>query len=250
MADMDFTALKTCAKCKTQRNLSDFYASKRFKDGLRKECKSCDKARALSWRNENLERARQSKRDWDAANPEAVAAYSKSYYAENIEECREKGRIYSIEYKAKFPEKKRASNLAFKEKNKEAGRENARNWARLNPEKNREKGRIWNEQNVQRMRANSKAYVKLHPEYAVERSRLRAIALKNSKVDWANEFFISEIYDLARKRTAVTGMVWHVDHIVPINGKTVCGLHVHANLAVIPARVNAKKSNKYWPDMP
>jgi len=40
----------------------------------------------------------------------------------------------------------------------------------------------------------------------------------------------------------VTGKPHHVDHIVPIAGKTACGLHVASNLRAIPARLNARKS--------
>ena len=67
---------------------------------------------------------------------------------------------------------------------------------------------------------------------------------------WANKFFISEIYDLARGRTKVMGVKWQVDHIVPLKNDLVCGLHVEQNLRVVLATENRSKKNRYWPDMP
>jgi len=67
---------------------------------------------------------------------------------------------------------------------------------------------------------------------------------------WANEFFIEEIYRLARLRTIVTGERWQVDHIVPVKSDLVCGLHVETNLRVVRLIYNASKGNRKWPDMP
>lgn len=51
-------------------------------------------------------------------------------------------------------------------------------------------------------------------------------------------------YSEAHWMTVRTGFKHHVDHIVPLLGKDVCGLHVPWNLRVIPARENIKKGNK------
>lgn len=60
---------------------------------------------------------------------------------------------------------------------------------------------------------------------------------------WFDKEEVAYIYRLAKER----GLV--VDHIVPLNSPHVCGLHVQNNLRCISADLNARKGNRYWPDM-
>lgn len=62
---------------------------------------------------------------------------------------------------------------------------------------------------------------------------------------WANRKQIKKIYEECYLKTKTTGKKYHVDHIIPLNGKLVSGLHVENNLQIIPASENIKKSNKY-----
>lgn len=62
---------------------------------------------------------------------------------------------------------------------------------------------------------------------------------------WANKKEIAALYKLANHLTKTTGIPHHVDHIVPINNPHVCGLHVPANLQVIPASENLSKGNSF-----
>ena len=59
-----------------------------------------------------------------------------------------------------------------------------------------------------------------------------------------DKFAIEEAYTLAEQRTEETGIPWDVDHIVPLQHPEACGLHVAANIQVVPAAWNRAKNNR------
>jgi hypothetical protein len=67
---------------------------------------------------------------------------------------------------------------------------------------------------------------------------------------WANQAKIAALYEEAQTLSGMMGEPCHVDHIVPLKSKIVCGLHCEANLQILPGLENMKKGNRVWPDMP
>lgn len=56
---------------------------------------------------------------------------------------------------------------------------------------------------------------------------------------------IRQIYRSAQELTAATGVLYEVDHFVPLASEVVCGLHVPWNLQVVPREINRRKTNKH-----
>lgn len=152
-------------------------------------------------------------RRYIAQRPERLEK-QKAYLQQNREAVREYGR-------------------AHYQSNRQLYVDRAAGWASINIERRREVAREWARRNMPAVLANV---------------RNRQARKLNATPPWfgeLDELVMSEAYDLAKRREAVTGIKWEVDHIVPLQGKKVCGLHVAGNIQVIPMRENRKKSNHH-----
>lgn len=182
-------------------------------------------------------------REWSRKNKDKKAAANKLYYSKNRNHIIESRKVW----KKANPEKVKASILREDKEKAKARRER---WIAAHPDKNIEVKRAWRQRNIEQDRQSSLRWQKQNPEKVNACTAKRRATRKNATPGWANEFFISEIYRLAKLRTEFTGIKWHVDHIVPLQSPIVCGLHVECNLQVIPAFENFSKNNRHWPDMP
>jgi hypothetical protein len=93
--------------------------------------------------------------------------------------------------------------------------------------------RKWKQNNPERNQANNNAW------------RRRQ---KNATPKWLTKEqrrSINQTYLYAKHMTELTGIKYVVDHIVPLRGENVCGLHVPENLKLLTHEANCKKSNKH-----
>ena len=83
-----------------------------------------------------------------------------------------------------------------------------------------------------------------HHAQALADGAARRAGLDMATPKWADRSKIKNIYQECIAKTKLSGIKYEVDHIIPLKGKSVSGLHVHWNLQVIEASVNRSKSNK------
>ncbi len=75
-------------------------------------------------------------------------------------------------------------------------------------------------------------------------SHKRRLQTEQTNMTEFDKFVEEEALMLCALREKITGFKWNLDHIVPLNFKNACGLHVYSNFQVVPASWNFKKSNK------
>jgi hypothetical protein len=91
---------------------------------------------------------------------------------------------------------------------------------------------------------NTRKCMKHHAQ-ALADSASRRSSLINAIPNWADKKAIKKIYEDCILIYANTGVRHEVDHVVPLRGATVTGLHIASNLQIIKASDNRRKSNKY-----
>ena len=162
----------------------------------------------------------------------------------------------------KDPEARKAYQKAYAQRNREKAYQRVKKWRAENPEKNAEQHKRYAAKYPEKIVAKTLAWKARNPEVAKEVSRrtrqknaarvlankakYRAVKLQATP-SWMNKGHWFEIGCVYVYRDALkrVGLDFHVDHIVPLQGKTVSGLHVPENLQVIPAEQNRLKNNNY-----
>ena len=133
-------------------------------------------------------------------------------------------------------------------RNKELTISRAKSWTESNPEKRSEilaKNRKVNAE--ARNAYNRDWFSKNSDKRSAYQAKRRAVLLQRTP-KWLTQddlWMIEEAYELAKKRTEMFGFEWHVDHVIPLQGKKVSGFHVPSNIQVIPGSENVRKNASF-----
>ena len=166
-------------------------------------------------------------------DPSVAKAKHREYYLKNKERLLEKNKAWAEANaeSVRVAKKLRVSKLS--EEVREA--ENAKARLRYHQKKQ------WNAD-------RKKIYKSRHKHLTNANASKRRAALLQRIPIWQtefDEFKIKCIYSVAAMLSRVNNEPWTVDHIIPLQGKIVSGLHVPSNLQFMRARENEAKRNKY-----
>ena len=214
---------KVCYKCKDMLLYNMFNNDKRSKDRLQAKCKSCIRHYYLK----NKER----KKEYDR-NPEnkiKKAERDKSYYLKN----KDKVDLYRKEYYNNNKESLLSYKKEYYKLNKEILASLSRQYYKDNRDIIIKKVSKFNKLNTGMTNARG--------------SRYRSKKLKATP-EWLTKEHLSDILQIYQD---VQDIQWlseellQVDHIIPLQGKNVCGLHVPWNLQILTKSENCRKGNRF-----
>lgn len=190
-----------------------------------KVCKTCSTEKPLK----SFGKSKRHKDGLLASCKDCISLKRKNYFDKNpkaLEAKRERER----NWKKQNPEKVKANDQRYRDNNKESIKTRLEEYAKDNQDKIKEAKR---------------KYERNNPQIRAEIKTRRRAAERKAIPSWSERDKIKVVYEKARWLSTITGLNYHVDHIIPIQGKDVCGLHVWSNLQILEASLNCSKQDKY-----
>ena len=174
--------------------------------------------------------------------------------------CHECHRLRKQELRAASPEKYRSKSKQkyhanplrhrdyrknYYQRQSEAERLRRRKYYEINTQIEIERNREWKLRNKEWVKYYQAHWSQLNLSKVLATNARRRAALIKAAPPWINKEQIEAVYKQCQDITKDSGILHHVDHIVPLKNKIVCGLHVPWNLQIITAEENLKKRNKF-----
>lgn len=231
---------KTCKKCGAEKLREDFYNSQKSKDGKSSYCKPCSNEKVKNYKHKNF--------DWEKARFSVWPRQkTKSYYKPKPKRlvlhcryCKGLASTRSDVCSGCSGILRSHASLRFF-----SGNPSDRMYCTW-PEKVCFSCRVpQDRENFHKYYASKDGHIGKCKSCYKEGSIRRKHDGRDVIPDWLPKPERKKLSKFYRDRPEG----YHVDHIVPLRGKFVCGLHVPWNLQYLPAQENMEKSNLWWPNM-
>lgn len=240
-----------CRKCEQDLAVECFYPAYVAKGSKRGTCKPCSSKRSRSWNIANPNKA-----------AESIGAYKERRAArlEQANGCLTQRNLHCRKCDNDLPVGQFYAAYVY-EKSKvgicrSCSSRRAAEWKLANPNeaaewrRNSEKYKQWRSDYSKKTRPSLNAYQKKWVAKNRDAVRSSANARGSTKrgtriPPWADKAAMRAIYSEALRLTKATGVIHHVDHVIPLKGKAVSGLHVETNLQILTAVENIRKHNSF-----
>lgn len=226
--NLNYMSKKNCSKktctMENPQPLENFHKNKRTKDGLSFMCKACKKTYEDEYRS---------------THKEDIKVRSKIQ--------RDKNPGYNKKWRKKNPEKFKTIQKKYKDSNREEIRKQGLEYYYENRERQLELGKKRRDNDLEKEHLRCKQYRQENRGILNAKGARRRATQLQATPKWLtvkDNDKMKETYKEAAKITKETGIPHHVDHIWPLQGENVCGLHVPWNLRVLIGTENSAKNNK------
>lgn len=241
---------KLCITCNLEKLIKEMSSNIAADDGIASICKLCDATRCREHYHEDIEFSRERGRVKAERNKEQHKEYYKKYYPKNKDKYKEraykwrydnaaKWDMYKLKWEGENKDRRNDYTREYYQRNIIDMLQRARDNYNKDPEKFQQYTREWQKRNRDKCNFTSakRQYAKMQrtPKWLTEE-------------DWES---IRWFYRVARRLTELEGIQWSVDHIIPLQGKLISGLHCPTNLELLPLYGpggNASKGNKWVPE--
>lgn len=204
------------------------------------ETRIANREACARYRAANREKQRLASADYRARNPEKIAAYREKYRSENTDKVKKS----ALKAYHENRDECLSRNKKYRAENKEKEAARSRRYKELNREKVAVSRRNFRYRDTEATKARERAQYERNRDKILPRKAEEKVLRRQRGVAWSDKKTCRAFYAMARRISKCLGIPHEVDHIIPLRGKFVSGLHVPNNLCVIPMRENRRKGNK------